>query len=104
MGTVRDAGVPVMRWEDGRGKAISVSAEGGRPWPVKSRARVAGVARAEPLLFGGFADPGEVIDRARGLVPDLPHIQVVGVHVVPGGWAVLPDGRLAAPEEFAEVV
>ncbi|MGW3473371.1 hypothetical protein ACWDKQ_34070 [Saccharopolyspora sp. NPDC000995] len=71
---------------------------------LRAVARDVPVARAEPLLFGGFADPGEVIDRARGLVPDLPHIQVVGVHVVPGGWAVLPDGRLAAPEEFAEVV
>ncbi|MGI8306446.1 hypothetical protein [Saccharopolyspora hattusasensis] len=78
--------------------------DGSRPWLVELPMEVTPASRPQPLLFAGPGDSVETIAQAERSVPVLPGTQIVGVHVTPGGLAVLRDGREVSPEVFADEV
>ncbi|MGW3473634.1 hypothetical protein ACWDKQ_35525, partial [Saccharopolyspora sp. NPDC000995] len=56
-------------------------------------------SRVEPMMF--LAGDSGAVEQVLRLARGLRGVQVVGVHVTPDGWAVLPDGLWETPEEFA---
>ncbi len=76
-------------------------AGGNRPRPVDPPAELTRRPRLEPLLFRGPRDSSDLIERAAWSAPDLPDTQIVGVHVTGDGYAVLGDGSVLQPEDFA---